>query len=137
MVIQFINQQEMDKMNKRRKNMRVAKMLGKRITAFVMAALMVLSISGITGKTVKAAEKNNTITMQLQDTKKIECSAWIAYETKWSVTSGKDKVTLKNTNKKEVSVTASIRIISFNGKQKNIPLKSVRELRYLKRAFQI
>ena len=31
---------------------------------------------------------------QLQDTKKIECSAWIAYETKWSVTSGKDKVTL-------------------------------------------
>ena len=106
MVIQFINQQEMDKMNKRRKNMRVAKMLGKRITAFVMAALMVLSLSGITGMTVKAAEKNNTITMQLQDTKKIECSAWIAYETKWSVTSGKDKVTLKNTNKKEVSVTA-------------------------------
>lgn len=42
-------QQEMDKMNKRRKNMRVAKMLGKRITAFVMAALMVLSLSGITG----------------------------------------------------------------------------------------
>lgn len=80
MVIQFINQQEMDKMNKRRKNMRVAKMLGKRITAFVMAALMVLSLSGITGMTVKAAEKDNTITMQLQDTKKIECSAWIAYE---------------------------------------------------------
>lgn len=65
MVIQFINQQEMDKMNKRRKNMRVAKMLGKRITAFVMAALMVLSLSGITGMTVKAAEKDNTITMQL------------------------------------------------------------------------
>lgn len=61
MVIQFINQQEMDKMNKRRKNMRVAKMLGKRITAFVMAALMVLSLSGITGMTVKAAEKDNTI----------------------------------------------------------------------------
>lgn len=39
MVIQFINQQEMDKMNKRRKNMRVAKMLGKRITAFVMAGI--------------------------------------------------------------------------------------------------
>lgn len=56
--------------------------------------------------TVKAAEKDDTIKMQLQDTKKIECSAWIAYETKWSVTSGKDKVTLKNTNKKEVSVTA-------------------------------
>lgn len=37
--------------------MRVAKMLGKRITAFVMAALMVLSLSGITGMTVKAAEK--------------------------------------------------------------------------------
>lgn len=106
MVIQFINQQEMDKMNKRRKNMRVAKMLGKRITAFVMAALMVLSLSGITGMTVKAAEKDDTIKMQLQDTKKIECSAWIAYETKWSVTSGKDKVTLKNTNKKEVSVIA-------------------------------
>ena len=86
--------------------MRVAKMLEKRITAFVMAALMVLSLSGITGMTVKAAEKDDTITMQLQDTKKIECSAWIAYETKWSVTSGKDKVTLKNTNKKEVSVTA-------------------------------
>ena len=86
--------------------MRVAKMLGKRITAFVMAALMVLSLSGITGMTVKAAEKDGTIKMQLQDTKKIECSAWIAYETKWSVTSGKDKVTLKNTNKKEVSVTA-------------------------------
>lgn len=66
MVIQFINQQEMDKMNKRRKNMRVAKMLGKRITAFVMAALMVLSLSGITGMTVKAAEKDNTITMQLR-----------------------------------------------------------------------
>ena len=81
--------------------MRVAKMLGKRITAFVMAALMVLSLSGITGMTVKAAEKDGTIKMQLQDTKKIECSAWIAYETKWSVTSGKDKVTLKNTNKKE------------------------------------
>ena len=71
MVIQFINQQEMDKMNKRRKNMRVAKMLEKRITAFVMAALMVLSLSGITGMTVKAAEKDDTITMQLQDTKKI------------------------------------------------------------------
>ncbi len=76
MVIQFINQQEMDKMNKRRKNM-VAKMLGKNYS-FVMAALMVLSLSGITRMTVKAAEKDNTITMQLQDTKKIECSAWIA-----------------------------------------------------------
>lgn len=86
--------------------MRVAKMLGKRITAFVMAALMVLSLTGITGMTVKAATEDDTIKMQLQDTKKIECSAWIAYETKWSITSGKDKVTLKNTDKKEVSVTA-------------------------------
>lgn len=34
MVIQFINQQEMDKMNKRRKNMRVAKMLGKKNYSF-------------------------------------------------------------------------------------------------------
>ena len=56
--------------------MRVAKMLGKRITAFVMAALMVLSLSGITGMTVKAAEKDGTIKMQLQDTKKMECYQW-------------------------------------------------------------